>query len=60
MSTKWPVNKRTFKCHITYNGNNNIASVKWPTDNLLFFFNLQEFSDFHCTNDVELSNEKVK
>ena len=37
MSTKWPVKKRTFKCHITYNGNNNIASVKWLTDNLLFF-----------------------
>ena len=58
MSTKWPVKKRTFKCHITYNGNNNIASLKWPTYNL--FLNLQKFSDFHSTNDVELSSVKTK
>lgn len=25
-----------------------------------FFFNLQEFFDFHSTNDVELTSEKVK
>lgn len=52
--------KGILKCHITYNGNNNIASLKWPTDNLLIFFNLQEFFDFHPTNDVVVTSEKVK
>ena len=57
MNTKQPIKDRTFKSHIIYSGNNNIASLKWPTYNL--FFNLQKFSDFHSTNDVELSSVKL-